>query len=166
MSAGSCPSWQMRQKTEQYTYGIDRHQERDQGSRKVNQAVLEMDQRYLCGRGLALRHVGGQMSWAQLIGSSQSRVHIMISRKEWTVQSDFVFPGSSCKMNTAQAGRSGYGCGTRPRDCDCDCHVPRLMGIHPCTSRELGPQIILLLVVQGFCLGSVGILSKVLFICN
>lgn len=41
-------------------HSIDSHQERDQGSRKVDQAVLEMDQRDLGGGGLALRHCGGQ----------------------------------------------------------------------------------------------------------
>jgi hypothetical protein len=76
-----------RASAEQYTYGIDSDQERDQGSRKIDQAVLEMDQRDLRGGCLALRHGGGQMSWAQSIRTSRLHNHFTISRKEWTGRS-------------------------------------------------------------------------------
>lgn len=57
-------------RTEEYAHSIDSHQEGDEGSWQVDQAVLEMDQRDLGGRGLALRHGGGQKPCARSIGSS------------------------------------------------------------------------------------------------
>lgn len=85
------------------------------------------------------------MSWAQLIGSSQSHIRVMILRKEWIAQSNCVSLDSSWKLSrhSSKQGRSGYGCGTRSRNCSCDCHVPRLMSdcvSTPVPKGELGPH--------------------------
>lgn len=148
-------------RTKDCSHSIDSHQERDQGSRKVDQAVLEMDQRDLGGGGLALRHCGGQRCLgrnqlealnSRLVSWSQER------RGETGLALLLLGKQLGSRACATQAGRSGYGCGTRSRNCNCDCHVPRLMGDSPAHGGSSGP---LPSVVQGFCRGAAALLGAV-----